>query len=53
LGDWRGIKALMTGGVAATDILEDYPELVPQDIQAAILYASERIENEKVYVVNG
>jgi uncharacterized protein (DUF433 family) len=43
----------MTGGVAATDILEDYPELVPQDIQAAILYASERIENEKVYVVNG
>ena len=46
------LKAL-GGGVSATDILEDYPELAPQDIQAAILYASERIENEKVYVVNG
>jgi uncharacterized protein (DUF433 family) len=41
------------GGVSIEDILEDYPELEPQDIQAALLYASDRIENEKVYVVNG
>lgn len=46
------LKAL-GGGVSASDILEDYPELESEDIQAAILYASERIENEKVYAVNG
>jgi uncharacterized protein (DUF433 family) len=46
------LKAL-GGGVSVTDILEDYPELEPQDIRAALVYASERIENEKVYVVNG
>lgn len=46
------LKAL-GGGVSAADILEDYPELEPQDIRAALLYASERIESEKVYVVNG
>jgi uncharacterized protein (DUF433 family) len=46
------LKAL-GGGVSAADILADYPELEPQDIQAALLYASDRIENEKVYVVNG
>jgi uncharacterized protein (DUF433 family) len=46
------LKALGSG-VSTTDILADYPELEPQDIQAAILYASDRIENEKVYIVNG
>jgi len=46
------LKAL-AGGVSVSELLEDYPELEPQDIQAAILYASERIENEKIYVVNG
>ncbi len=46
------LKAL-GGGVTVSELLEDYPELEPQDIQAAILYASERIENEKIYVVNG
>ena len=46
------LKALGSG-VSTSDILEDYPELEPADIQAAILYASERIQNEKVYIVSG
>ena len=44
------LKAL-AGGVTIEDLLEDYPELEKEDIQAVLLYASERISEEQVFAV--
>jgi uncharacterized protein (DUF433 family) len=45
------LKAL-AGGVKAEALLEDYPELEKEDIQAVLLYAAELAEEERVYAVN-
>ena len=45
------LKAL-AGGVSREDILEDYPELEPEDIRAVFLYAAERISEERVFMVD-
>lgn len=45
------LKAL-AGGVTVEELLEDYPELEKEDIQAVLLYASERISEEQVFAVN-
>lgn len=45
------LKAL-AGGVPQHDLLEDYPELEPEDIQAVLLYAAERIAEERVFLVD-
>ncbi|MBI4684235.1 MAG: DUF433 domain-containing protein [Nitrospirae bacterium] len=45
------LKAL-AGGVTVDELLEDYPELEKEDIQAVLLYASERISEEQVFAVN-
>ncbi len=44
------LKAL-ANGVTPEDLLEDYPELEQEDIQAALLYAAERVEEDHVYLV--
>ncbi|MGH7884925.1 MAG: DUF433 domain-containing protein [Thermodesulfobacteriota bacterium] len=44
------LKAL-SGGVPSEDILQDYPELEPEDIRAALLYAAELISEEQVFQV--
>ncbi|MDA8214510.1 MAG: DUF433 domain-containing protein [Nitrospiraceae bacterium] len=44
------LKAL-AGGITVEELLEDYPELEREDIQA-VLYASERISEEQVFAVN-
>lgn len=44
------LKAL-AGGVAIHDLLEDYPELEPEDIQAVLLYAAELVSEEQVFEV--
>lgn len=44
------LKAL-AGGVNQEDLLEDYPELEQEDIQAVLLYAAERVEEEHVFLV--
>ncbi len=44
------LKAL-AGGVTAEELLEDYPELEKEDIQAALLYASELVNEEQVFAV--
>jgi len=44
------LKAL-AGGVTAQDLLEDYPELEPEDIQAVLLYAAELASEEQVFEV--
>ncbi|MBI3592578.1 MAG: DUF433 domain-containing protein [Nitrospirae bacterium] len=45
------LKAL-AGGVTVQDLLEDYPELEPEDIQAVLLYAAELVSEEQVFEVS-
>lgn len=45
------LKAL-AGGVPQYELLEDYPELEQEDIQAVLLYAAERIGEERVFLVD-
>ncbi|NKE71789.1 DUF433 domain-containing protein [Candidatus Manganitrophus noduliformans] len=42
------IKAL-ANNVSAKELLEEYPELEPEDIQAVLLYAAELISEERVF----
>lgn len=44
------LKAL-GGGVAIEELLDDYPELEKEDIQAALIYASELVDDEQVFAV--
>ena len=44
------LKAL-AAGIAVEKLLEDYPELEREDIQAALLYASELVNEEQVFSV--
>jgi uncharacterized protein (DUF433 family) len=44
------LKAL-AGGVTSQDLLEDYPELEPEDIKAVLLYAAELVSEEQVFEV--
>jgi len=46
------LKAL-AGGVTVKELIEDYPELEPEDIQAALLYAAELVSEEQVFEVKG
>lgn len=39
----------LAGGLTTEEILKNYPHLKLQDIQAAILYAAELVEEESVY----
>jgi uncharacterized protein (DUF433 family) len=41
----------LAGGISIEELLEDYPELQREDLQAALLYASEVIAKEKVYAI--
>lgn len=45
------LKAL-AGGVTAEELLDDYPELEKEDIQASLIYASELVSEEQVFAVN-
>ncbi|OGV62039.1 MAG: hypothetical protein A3K19_27490 [Lentisphaerae bacterium RIFOXYB12_FULL_65_16] len=44
------LKAL-AGGVTADGLLDEYPELEPEDIQAVLVYAAERVGEERVFQV--
>lgn len=41
----------LAGGVTMDALLEDYPELEMADLQAALLYASEIVSDEKVFAI--
>lgn len=45
------LKAL-AGGVTVEELLDDYPELEKEDIQASLIYASELVSEEQVFAVN-
>jgi len=42
------IKAL-ANNIPVEELLEEYPELEPEDIQAALLYAAEILSEERVF----
>jgi uncharacterized protein (DUF433 family) len=42
----------LAAGLSVKDLLEDYPELEKEDIKVALLYASELVEEERIYAVN-
>ncbi|GAB62595.1 MAG: DUF433 domain-containing protein [Candidatus Jettenia sp.] len=44
------LKAL-AAGITVQELLEDYPELEPEDIQAVLLYAAELVSEEQVFEV--
>lgn len=44
------LKAL-SGHLSFDELKEDYPFLEPEDVSACLLYAAQRIEEEKVYPI--
>ena len=44
------LKAL-ANGIVVEELLKDYPELEPADIQAALTYAAELVAEEKAFSV--
>ncbi len=44
------LKAL-AACISQHELLEDYPELEQEDIQAVLLYAAERVGEEQVFMV--
>lgn len=46
------LKAL-AGGLTVKDLLEDYPELEPEDIQSVLVYAAELVSEEQVFEIVG
>lgn len=43
------VLELLTKGASRQEILEDYPDLEPEDIQAALLYAHHLVTGETVF----
>jgi uncharacterized protein (DUF433 family) len=43
------IMGYLAGGMTEKEILENFPRLAKEDIQAAILYATELVRDLKVY----
>lgn len=43
------VLELLAKGVGGQEILEDYPELEPEDIQAALSYAQHLVAGEVVF----
>jgi len=42
----------LSAGLTLEELKEDYPFLESEDIQAALLYASRLVEEEKVYAIS-
>jgi uncharacterized protein (DUF433 family) len=45
------VVKMLAQGIPETDILEEYPGLQPEDIRAALAYASATLENEEIYTL--
>ena len=46
------ILALLAEGATEREILEDYPQLEPEDVRAALAYAHRLVAGEEVYSVS-
>jgi uncharacterized protein (DUF433 family) len=42
----------LAAGIPPDEILQDYPDLEPEDLQACLAYAAETIASERVYPVS-
>ena len=42
----------LAAGISNEELLEDYPDLEPEDIQACLLYAAHLVEEERVYPIS-
>ena len=42
------ILQMLGEGVSSEEILQDFPDLEPQDIQACLLYAARRVNLERL-----
>jgi uncharacterized protein (DUF433 family) len=42
------ILQMLAEGVGCEEILQDFPDLEPQDIQACLLYAARRVDFERL-----
>jgi uncharacterized protein (DUF433 family) len=45
------IVAAVAAGVPHQELLEEYPGLEPEDIQAALRYAADLVASERVYAI--
>ena len=45
------IVAAVAAGVPTQELLEEYPGLEPEDIQAALRYAADLVASERVYAM--
>ena len=45
------ILRALAAGVTTKELLKDYPELEEEDIKASLLYASQLVEEERVFSV--
>jgi uncharacterized protein (DUF433 family) len=45
------ILLALAGGVTTADLLQDYPELEREDIQACLAYAANLVAGERIYPV--
>jgi uncharacterized protein (DUF433 family) len=45
----RNILGMVAGGYAVNQILQTYPELAAEDVQAALQYAADVIDEEQVF----
>ncbi|MBK6505078.1 MAG: DUF433 domain-containing protein [Ignavibacteria bacterium] len=43
------ILIALASNVSTADLMNDYPELEPQDLKAVLLYAARLVEGERVY----
>jgi uncharacterized protein (DUF433 family) len=47
------LVAEVAAGTSHAELLDDYPGLEEEDIKAALLYAADLLETERVYAVRG
>ncbi|MCP4424625.1 MAG: DUF433 domain-containing protein [Chloroflexi bacterium] len=45
------ILRALAAGVVPEELLDDYPELEPEDIQAALLYVADIVSEEQVFAI--
>lgn len=45
------ILRALAAGVTVNELMDDYPELEPEDFQAALLYAADLVGEEQVFMV--
>jgi len=43
------ILKMLASGMSSEDVVRDYPELTKKDIQAALMYASEREHTQSIF----